>query len=116
MATTDDEIHTTYTDGRRAADVKVEKTFRTSMLISAVRCTLAYVIFPFVAPLLSLASGIEGTIGLVIGVVAIASNIYSIRRFWLTDYRWKIPLTVLNVGMIGLVAWFTYEDLLKIFA
>ena len=101
---------------RSVVTVTTESEPTTSMLISAVRCTLAYVIFPFVAPLLSLASGIEGSIGLVIGVVAIASNIYSIRRFWLTDYRWKIPLTVLNVGMIGLVAWFTYEDIVKIFA
>lgn len=115
MATTDDDIHATYTDGRRAADVEVEKTFRWSILVSAVRCTLAYVVFPFVAPLLSLASGVEGSIGLVIGLVAIVSNIYSIRRFWVTDYRWKVPLTFLNVGMIGLVAWFTYEDILKIF-
>ena len=113
MAT--EEIHESYTDGRAVTDVGTEKVFRWSILVSAVRCTLAYVIFPFVAPLLSLASGIEGTIGLVIGVVAIASNIYSIRRFWLTDYKWKVPLTFLNVGMIGLVAWFTYEDILKIF-
>lgn len=114
MAT--EKIQDSFTDGRTAVDVGVEKTFRWSILVSAVRCTLAYVIFPFVAPLLSLASGIEGTIGLVIGLVAIASNIYSIRRFWVTDYRWKVPLTFLNVGMIGLVAWFTYEDILKIFA
>jgi hypothetical protein len=114
MAT--EKIQDSYTDGRNAADVGVEKAFRWSILVSAVRCTLAYVVFPFVAPLLSLASGIEGTIGLVIGLVAIASNVYSIRRYWGTDYRWKVPLSIINVGMIGLVTWFTYEDFLKIFS
>ncbi len=113
MAT--ENIHESYTDGRGVADVGAEKVFRTSILVSAVRCTLAYVVFPFVAPLLGLAAGIEGTIGLVIGIVAIIANIYSIRRYWGTNYRWKVPLTVINVGMIGLVSWFTYEDFLKIF-
>lgn len=113
MAT--EKIHESYTDGRGVADVGAEKVFRASILVSAVRCTLAYVIFPFVAPLLGLAAGIEGTIGLVIGIVAIIANVYSIRRYWGTDYRWKVPLTVINVGMIGLVSWFTYEDFLKIF-
>jgi hypothetical protein len=114
MATED--ISKTYTDGRAVTDVGTEKVFRTSILISAVRCTLAYVVFPFVAPILGLAAGIEGTIGLVIGIVAIIANVYSIRRYWGTDYRWKVPLSIINVGMIGLVAWFTYEDFLKIFS
>lgn len=113
MATTDDSAPT-FVDGRTAVDVGTEKTFRTSILISAVRCTLAYVVFPFVAPVLGLAAGIEGTVGLVIGLVAIAANVYSIRRFWVTDYRWKVPLTFFNVGMIGLVTWFVWEDVAKI--
>jgi hypothetical protein len=113
MATTDD-TRPGFTDARTVVDLGTEKVFRTSILVSAVRCTLAYVVFPFAAPLLGLAAGIEGTIGLVIGLVAIVFNVYSIRRFWATGYRLKVPLTVLNVGMIGLVTWFIWEDVVKI--
>ncbi len=73
------------------------------MLISGIRCTLSYVVFPFVAPVVGIASGIGSTIGLIIGVIAIAANVFSIRRFHRADHRYKWPVTVLNVGIIVLL-------------
>ena len=91
-------------------DETVERTFSVSMLISAIRCTLTYVILPIVLPFLGLASGVGSWLGIVISVVAIAANVISIRRFWRADHRFKIHMTVIHVLMIGLlVALFIYD-------
>ena len=80
-----------------------ERVFSQSVLISGIRCVLSYVIFPFVAPIVGIASGIGSTVGLIIGSIAIASNVFSIRRFWKADHRYKWPVSMLNVGIIILL-------------
>ena len=42
-------------------------------------------------------------IGLPVGLVAIAANIVSIRRFHRADHRWKWPMTAINSGIIALL-------------
>jgi hypothetical protein len=82
---------------------RATKTFSTSILVSAVRCTLAYVVFPWLLPALGLASGVGPALGLVIGPVAIAFNVASIRRFHSSDHRWKWHITALNSMVIALL-------------
>lgn len=79
------------------------RVFSTSILISAVRCVLAYVVFPWVLPAAGVAGDIGPGIGIVVGLVAIACNVLSIRRFWRADHRWKRPITVLNTTVIGML-------------
>ncbi|MCO8128489.1 hypothetical protein NHL50_14855 [Acidimicrobiia bacterium EGI L10123] len=93
---------------RPAADAPVSqdqanRTFSTSVLVSAVRCTLAYVVFPWLLPAFGLASGVGPALGLVIGPIAIAFNVASIRRFHASDHRWKWQITVLNCAVIALL-------------
>lgn len=80
-----------------------EKGFSRSILISAIRCTLTYVVLPFLAPWIGLAPGVGPGFGLAIGAVAIAANVMSIRRFWKADHRWKKPVTALHLAVIGLL-------------
>lgn len=80
-----------------------EGAFSTSIMISAVRCTLTYVVFPFVAPIVGIASGIGSTIGLIVGIIAIVANVFSIRRFWRADHKYKWPVSALNAGIIVLL-------------
>ncbi|MFW2380854.1 MAG: hypothetical protein ACN4GZ_03775 [Acidimicrobiales bacterium] len=87
-----------------------EQVFSQSILISATRCVLTYVIFPFVAPLVGLAA-VGPWVGVVLSLVAIYFNVYSIRRFWAADHRWKKPMSVLNVGVIILVSILLVLDL-----
>ncbi|MEQ8719393.1 MAG: hypothetical protein RIE08_17430 [Acidimicrobiales bacterium] len=77
--------------------------FSTSILVSGVRCLLSYIVFPWALPLLGLAGGVGPALGIAIGTVAIGFNIASIRRFWMNDHRWKIPITVINVSVIILL-------------
>lgn len=78
-----------------------ERLFSISMLISGIRCTLAYVVLPFVTPFLGLATGVGPLLGLGIGAVAIGANVYSLRRFWRAGHRWRRPITVLHVAVIA---------------
>lgn len=77
--------------------------FSVSMVVSGVRCLLTYVVFPWVLPLLGIATGVGPAIGLVVGTIAIGFNVASIRRFWASDHRLKWPITVVNSGVIVLL-------------
>lgn len=99
-----------------AAESDAQNGFSKSIMISGVRCLLTYVLLPFVAPFLHLADSIGPTVGLVVGAVAIAANVFSIRRFWAADHRWKKHVTVLHLGVIGLLLVLAVRDLQELFA
>ncbi|MCP3933785.1 MAG: hypothetical protein GY708_00280 [Actinomycetia bacterium] len=94
-----------------AGDEAAERTFSTSILVSAIRCTLTYVVFPWVAPAVGLASNVGPAVGVVIGTIAIAFNLISIRRFVISDHKWKRPLVALNSGIIVLLLILVVVDL-----
>ncbi len=77
--------------------------FSQSVMISGIRCLLAYIVFPWVLPALGIAKGVGPWIGITVGVVAIGFNLASIRRFWAADHRWKWPITLINCSVIGLL-------------
>jgi hypothetical protein len=90
-------------DGRTATDGDAQRAFSTSVLVSAVRCVLTYLVLPFIAPALGLATGVGPAIGIPIGAVAIACNVMTIRRFWAADHRWRWAYTALAVTVIALL-------------
>lgn len=98
------------------AEEQPEKLFSQSILISAIRCTLTYVVFPFVAPIVGIASGIGSTIGLIVGSIAIVANIFSIRRFWRADHKYKVPVSMLNLGIIVLLIFLLVFDANNLFS
>lgn len=100
-----------------AADkLKVERAFKWSVLISGIRCTLAYVVLPFVTPFLGLAPGIGPVLGITIGVVAIVANVFSLRRFWVLQHPWRKPVTVLHIGVIVFLLVLIANDIRQILA
>jgi hypothetical protein len=92
------------------ANAAVTKAFSTSVLVSAVRCLLTYILFPWVLPLLGWASGVGPAIGLVVGVVAIGFNVASIRRFMASGHRYRYWISALNVAVIGLLVVLIVRD------
>lgn len=98
-------------DGGAAGSSRyVHNAFSASLLVSATRCLLTYVILPFVAPAVGLAAGVGPWIGLPLGAVAVASNVLSIRRFWVADHRWRWAYTVVGVSVMVLVLILMAED------
>lgn len=94
-----------------AAEEEAQRTFSTSIVISGVRCLLTYVIFPFVAPLVGIASGVGSTIGIITSVIGIAANLWSIKRFHASQHRLRWPITAINVGIIVLLSILLVIDL-----
>lgn len=84
-----------------AALGKAQRSFSVSMLVSGIRCALAYVILPFVTPFLGIAPGVGPGLGIVIGAVAIGANLFSMRRFWVLRHPWRKPITALHIGVIA---------------
>ncbi|MGI9612736.1 MAG: hypothetical protein ACR2QO_07515, partial [Acidimicrobiales bacterium] len=90
---------------------EAQRGFSRSIVVSGIRCVLTYVILPFVAPFLGFAPGTGPVIGLVVGTVALIANVFSIRRFWLADHRWKKPVTALHLAVIVLLLVLMYLDI-----
>lgn len=105
---------TTTTPDGQATDATAERLFSKSMVISGIRCVLAYLILPFATPFIGLAPGVGAGFGLIIGIVAIAANLFSIRRFWRADHRWKIPVTVIHVSVIALLVVLAFRDVAEL--
>ena len=85
-----------------------------SLAISMVRCLLTYVVLPFVAPVLGVATGAAPAVGLGVGVVAIVFNVASIRRFWRADHRYRWHYTALSSVVIVLLVWLVVGDLVEL--
>jgi hypothetical protein len=83
--------------------------FQKSMLISATRCTLTYVVFPFVLPAIGIA--IQGLVGVVVGVVAMVSDVFTIRRFFMVDHKWRWWFSGLVFGIMCLLTALLVQDM-----
>ena len=103
-------------DGPPAAEGAAQRAFSTSILVSATRCLLTYIVLPFLAPVLGLAAGVGPAIGIPIGIVAIVANILTIRRFWAADHRWRWAYTAIALTVIALLLVLMVEDILDLVA
>ncbi len=97
-----------------SAEDAATRVFSTSILLSATRCVLTYVIFPWLLPIIGLTGGVGPVVGLVIGVVAIGFNIASIRRFHRSGHRWRWPISALNGVVIVVLTMAVIQDLTRL--
>lgn len=97
----------------RGAVVGAQSAMRTSLLISAVRCLLMYIVLPFVAPAVVHASGAVGMAVAVVDVVAIACIVASIRRFFAALDRRRWQYTAFAVCVLGFLAVSVAADLTR---
>lgn len=75
--------------------------FGQSMAVSAIRCTLSYLVLPFVLPLVGVTAGLDAGVGLVLGPVAVAANLVSIHRFRSSRHSYRRYAIAANVVMIA---------------
>jgi hypothetical protein len=101
-------------DGPAAPEGAAQRAFSTSIMVSATRCILTYVVLPFVAPVLGFAAGVGPVIGIPIGVAAIVCNVLTIRRFWAADHRWRWAYTALSLTVISLLVVLMVKDLASV--
>ena len=92
-------------------DAAAYSTFQRSMLISATRCTLTYVVFPFVLPAAGFASGVGPIIGILIGSLALVCDTFTIRRFFAVDHKWRWHFSAIAFAIMCLLTVLLVQDL-----
>jgi hypothetical protein len=98
-----------------ATAAEARKAFQTSVLVSAIRCTLMYLVFPFLLPALGIAAGVGPVIGAVIGAIAIVCIVASMRRFWRADHRARWTYTIFGGAIIIALLVFNIIDIARTF-
>lgn len=86
---------------RRSAQ-GAHRAFRVSVLVSAVRCLITYVLIPVVVPILSLSGWVAAPIGMALCVLAVVNGIVSMRRFWRSDHRQRWMYTAF-IGVVFII-------------
>lgn len=84
--------------------------FQKSMMISATRCTLTYVVFPFLLPLLNFLRDWTPVIGVVIGSVALVADVFTIRRFFAIDHKYRWYFASIVFGIMCLLSVLLVQD------
>jgi hypothetical protein len=95
---------------RQAVATTGSRPFETPLLVSAVRCTLRYIVLPFVLPLLGLAAGAALGLLLMLDVIAAIAIVATLRRLWRLQHprRWQYLLVALALAV--LVGFFFVSD------
>jgi len=90
--------------------------FQRSMIISATRCTLTYVIFPFVLPGISFLKGVGPVVGVLIGSLALVCDTFTIRRFFSVDHKYRWYFSTIAFGIMCLLAVLLVQDVSHLIA
>jgi hypothetical protein len=98
-------------EGQTATADEARSAFQKSLFISTCRCMLMYVVFPFVLPAVGIARGVGPYIGLTIGLLAMVSIVYSIRRFWRANHSKRWHYTIFGTIIIGFLIYLATKDL-----
>lgn len=95
-----------FVEGR---EVEALVPLRGSLVLSAVRCIIAYVVVPVAAPMVSWLGALATPVSLVLSVAAVALSVRSLRRVWLAQWRqrWAYTAFILVViaVLLALIAW-----------
>ncbi|MBT4983131.1 MAG: hypothetical protein HOJ85_10245 [Ilumatobacter sp.] len=101
-------------EGKTSTDAEARSAFQKSIVITACRCIVMYLVLPFVLPIVGVASGVGPAIGLVIGVLAMIAIVYSIRRFWRADHPKRWHYTVFASVIIGFLIYLSVKDIIEL--
>jgi hypothetical protein len=101
-------------EGQTATAAEARSAFQKSLFISTCRCTLMYIVFPFVLPAVGIARGVGPIIGVIIGMLAIVSITYSIRRFWRANHSKRWHYTIFGLSIIGFLIFLAFKDIASV--
>ena len=93
------------------AEDRVYRMFSTSMLLSAGRCLLTYVLVPVVAPIVGAVTSVGAVVGIPLGLLALFFDVRGLRNFWVVRHRWRWPITALYGCVMVLVVVLVARDI-----
>ncbi len=97
-------------EGKTSTAAEARSAFQKSLAYTTCRCLLMYIVFPFVLPAVGIAQGVGPAIAIPVGIVAMVSIVYSIRRFWRADHSKRWHYTVFGTIIIGFLIYLTIAD------
>jgi hypothetical protein len=80
------------------------------LLLTAVRCTLQYIVVPLVLPLFSISGSFSPSVNILAGVFSLAVILYNLTRLWPTNWRKRYIL--MSLFIIPIVLGSIYLDYL----
>jgi hypothetical protein len=83
------------------------------MLWVALRCTVQYVLLPFVLPLVGLSAAVSLWLSAAISLFALGLMLFNLQRLWRTSWRWRYLALSLVAG--SAIVLFLYLDLTELF-
>ncbi|MEX2162163.1 MAG: hypothetical protein WD751_09645 [Anaerolineales bacterium] len=78
------------------------------LVFVAIRCTLQYVVLPFLLPFLGLSGSLSVGIATAIDLLALGLIAYNIVNLWNTSWRWRY--LALSVPMVAILLIFLFQD------
>ena len=96
------------------AGVGAHRAFRVSVVVSAVRCLVTYLLLPVLVLLLSLAGWVAAPIGMALCAVAVVNGVVSLRRFWRADHRYRWMYTFFMTSVFAVLAIAVFSDLTRL--
>lgn len=86
----------------------------TAIVVSAVRCTITYLLIPILVPFVGFLNTFGAPISLVLSSFAVVMSIRGVRRFWIADHRARWSYTAFIGMMLVLLATTIVLDLVAI--
>ena len=91
---------------------RATKTLSGAIVLSAIRCTLQYILLPFVLPFLGFTGVVSTIIGFALSLLAVAIILYNMIALWPTSWRWRyMGLGALMLMILGV---FLYQDVMQL--
>jgi len=98
-------------DSDVALTEKVERGFTFAILLSALRCTVQYVILPFVLPWIGVAAAVPAWLTLALSTLALFSLVRNVRYLWRLRHARRWSYVVLTVLVMAALLLFFVLDL-----
>lgn len=87
-------------DAPKQSIFNVEDTFGKSIAVSAIRCLVTYVFLPLLAPFLGGFGFVGPVLGLLLGAVSTVAIVFSMRRFFAADHKWRWAYSAVGVAIL----------------
>ena len=94
-----------------AIPAPVERAFTFAILLSALRCTVQYVVLPFVLPWVGVVAAIPPWVTLGLSLVALLSLVRSVRHLWRLRHAQRWSYLALAFIVLAALALFVVVDL-----
>jgi hypothetical protein len=91
-----------------------DRALKRSILFSATRCTIQYVLLPFVLPFFGLANSIGAAISMALSVVALGTVWYNVKDLWHTSWRYRyLGMALVMSAIIAIFVVFDVRALMR---